>query len=61
MSKRVIIEFEKSGSINISGEYTFVYNGEEQENITPIKICRCQKSKKSPFCDGSHLKYRVPF
>jgi len=61
MSKKVIIEFEKSGSISISGKYTFVYNGVEQEKDTPIKICRCQKSKDMPFCDESHLRHRVPF
>ena len=28
--------------------------GEKLKTVTGVALCRCAKSKKKPFCDGTH-------
>ena len=61
---RPIIAIRSNGPITISGEVILMdENGNEieykSEEIivleTPrFSLCRCTKSKRLPFCDGSH-------
>jgi uncharacterized Fe-S cluster protein YjdI len=55
ISNKTIITLVKNGSIRISGDFILI--NEDNEPVateSSISLCRCGKSKKHPFCDGSH-------
>jgi len=54
-SEKTIVTIVKNGSIRISGN--FILLNEDNEPVateSSISLCRCGKSKRHPFCDGSH-------
>jgi CDGSH-type Zn-finger protein len=57
----VNIEVKKNGPLRVTAEkMTVDVQGELIEKETIASFCRCGKSQKQPFCDGSH-KEAVPF
>lgn len=49
------ITLVKNGPIRLSGNFTITdENGNKITCADKISLCRCSKSKKFPFCDGSH-------
>ncbi len=54
-SAKTMVVLNKGGSIRISGNFILI--NEDNEPVATesnIFLCRCGKSKKFPFCDGSH-------
>ena len=52
-----VIQLIKNGPIKITGSY--VLSDDKNEELgkgREVYLCRCGKSKKSPYCDGSHKK-----
>jgi len=49
-----VIEF---GPLRISGNFVLkdIKNGKE-DSPGEVWLCRCGKSEKKPYCDGSHKK-----
>ncbi|MDX1971580.1 MAG: CDGSH iron-sulfur domain-containing protein [Candidatus Sumerlaeia bacterium] len=46
-----------NGSLRVEGEFELVDIEGNSYTLTPgtgISICRCGKTQKAPFCDGSH-------
>lgn len=60
MSDDVTVSVSKNGPYTIKGPVTLVGpDGEEWSDIpdgTNLALCRCGKSEKKPFCDGTHNK-----
>ena len=51
----VTIEVKKNGPLRVSTEKMSIdIQGEIIEKETIASFCRCGKSQKQPFCDGSH-------
>ncbi|HKL67571.1 MAG TPA: CDGSH iron-sulfur domain-containing protein [Bacteroidales bacterium] len=52
-----VITIIKDGPLKVSGDFTLL-----KENRFPVEsgsevwLCRCGKSSRKPFCDGSHKK-----
>ena len=56
-SKRVTIFRKSKGQIVVQGDVRLTNEeGEEIEHGDRFTLCGCSKSKKLPFCDGSHKK-----
>jgi len=56
-SKKVIIFRKSKGQIVVQGDVKLTNEeGEEIERSDRFTLCGCSKSKKLPFCDGSHKK-----
>ncbi|MDG2146922.1 MAG: CDGSH iron-sulfur domain-containing protein [Flavobacteriaceae bacterium] len=56
-SKKVIIFRKSKGQIVVQGDVKLTNEeGEEIEHSDRFTLCGCSKSKKLPFCDGSHKK-----
>jgi len=54
---KTIISLVKNGPIRISGNFSLINEDNNVVNcFDKISLCRCNKSKKSPFCDGSHKR-----
>lgn len=51
---KVKITFIPNGPAKIDGSVTFVHPDGTEETKESSYICRCGKSKKFPWCDGSH-------
>ena len=52
---RPIITINPNGPISINGDVVLIdKNGNEIENKSRFSLCSCTKSKRLPFCDGSH-------
>jgi len=53
--KNTIVRLMKTGPVLISGDFKLL---DEEGNVVScndrISICRCNKSKRLPFCDGAH-------
>ncbi|MEE2615995.1 MAG: CDGSH iron-sulfur domain-containing protein [Bacteroidota bacterium] len=50
-----IITISSNGPISINGEVVLINeNGNEIEHKSRFSLCKCTKSKRLPFCDGSH-------
>ena len=45
--------------VNNEGESVEWIDGKHFEQLETYRLCRCGKSKKHPFCDGSHAKSGV--
>ena len=60
MSDEVEVRATKNGPYTITGPATLVgADGEPWADIpegTNLALCRCGKSQKKPFCDGTHNK-----
>ena len=53
--KSTTVRLMKTGPILISGDFKLINEeGEVVQTNDRISICRCEKSKRMPFCDGSH-------
>ena len=51
------IKINKGGPIKVTGKFQITATDGKQigdENQDAVYICACGKTKKSPFCDGSH-------
>ena len=45
----------KDGPLKVSGNFTITAADEKvTETGADVFLCRCGKSKRQPFCDGSH-------
>ena len=52
---RPIITISPNGPISINGDVVLLdKEGNEIEHKPRFSLCRCTKSKRLPFCDGSH-------
>ncbi len=52
---RPIITISPNGPISINGDVVLLdKEGNEIEHKSRFSLCRCTKSKRLPFCDGSH-------
>lgn len=54
----VVIRTRKNGPLVIAGEFTLV-DADGKPFTLPtdkplVALCRCGRSKRRPFCDGSH-------
>ena len=50
-----IITIRPNGPISVNGEVVLMdENGNKIEHKSRFSLCRCTKSKRLPFCDGSH-------
>lgn len=53
----VVIKTRKDGPLLVTGSFTLtdhlgnIYDTTNQPNIA---LCRCGRSRRRPFCDGSH-------
>ncbi|MCX7862995.1 MAG: (4Fe-4S)-binding protein [Bacteroidales bacterium] len=53
--EKTVITLVKNGSIRVSGNFILI--NEDNEPVATensISLCRCGKSQRYPFCDGSH-------
>ncbi|MFV0391807.1 MAG: CDGSH iron-sulfur domain-containing protein [Paludibacteraceae bacterium] len=58
MEKELKIKINKGGPYLVSGEFKLVLpSGEEKEMTGNTFLCRCGRSGKKPFCDGSHKSF----
>lgn len=51
------IRIMENGPLRVEGEFDFI--GEDGQKISEgtwmkIALCRCGRSSKKPFCDGTH-------
>jgi uncharacterized Fe-S cluster protein YjdI len=54
--KTATIKIMNDGPYKVSGECSLVTEGGDKlETSSPFALCRCGKSRKMPFCDGSHF------
>ncbi|MBR98951.1 MAG: iron-binding protein [Flavobacteriaceae bacterium] len=54
-NKKVIIYRKSKGQIVVQGEVKLTNEeGKEIQHKDRFTLCGCSKSKKLPFCDGSH-------
>jgi CDGSH-type Zn-finger protein len=64
MSDEVVITPYRDGPLLVRGPFTLRdQDGEEiQVGRRVVALCRCGKSRKRPFCDGTHqlVKFRAP-
>ena len=52
---RPIITISPNGPISVNGNVVLMdKNGNEIGHKSRFSLCRCTKSKRLPFCDGSH-------
>ena len=60
--QNVNVEIRKNGPLRVSCEQITIIDAEGQESVREniVSFCRCGKSQKQPFCDGSH-KEAEPF
>ncbi|MFO7756291.1 MAG: CDGSH iron-sulfur domain-containing protein [Bacteroidales bacterium] len=52
-----VITIIKNGPLKVAGSFTLLKeNNFPVESGSEVYLCRCGKSSKKPFCDGSHRK-----
>lgn len=51
---QVTLECMLHGPLIVSGNVEITHEDGTKEKQTNCAICRCNQSKKKPFCDGSH-------
>lgn len=50
-----VIRLRKNGPMICEGKFVLEADGKHYDsNAEPLFLCRCGRSKKKPFCDGSH-------
>ena len=60
IAENVVIKVQRDGPYKVEGKCELIgIDGEVIETGDVFALCRCGKSKKIPFCDGSH--YRAGF
>ncbi len=53
--KDTVITLMKTGPMRISGNFKLIdENGNTISCADKVSLCRCAKSKRLPYCDGSH-------
>jgi len=53
-----VIIFQKSGPIRITGNFIIKDSDDNPFEISgDAFLCRCGKSSRQPFCDGSHKEF----
>jgi CDGSH-type Zn-finger protein len=53
----VKIQALKNGPLLVKGQVDILdSNGEVMQSAAQFALCRCGKSEKKPFCDGTHNK-----
>ena len=53
--KNTTVRLMKTGPVLISGDFKLLdEEGKVVKTNDRISLCRCNKSKRMPFCDGSH-------
>ncbi len=51
------IKVIKNGPLIVEGNCTLIdWKGKKADNHGTFALCRCGKSKKKPFCDGTHIE-----
>jgi CDGSH-type Zn-finger protein len=51
------IKVTKNGPLLVEGSCRLIdRDGKEVASCGPFALCRCGKSLKKPFCDGTHVK-----
>jgi len=64
MSDEVIITPYRDGPLLVRGPFTLRDQDGEEIHVgrRVVALCRCGKSRKRPFCDGTHqlVKFRAP-
>lgn len=53
-SKRAEVIIKEGGAIRINGELTVHLPDGKVLQTDTISLCRCSRSARQPFCDGSH-------
>lgn len=52
-----VITIIKDGPLKVTGNFTLLKNNNfPVESGSKVYLCRCGKSSRKPFCDGSHKK-----
>lgn len=51
---RNVLSINENGPLSIAGELTV-----EGRALSEAHLCRCGRSKRKPFCDGSHADFFV--
>lgn len=55
--KSPLITIIKDGPLKVTGNFTLLKeNNFPVDSGSEVYLCRCGKSSKKPFCDGSHRK-----
>ncbi|KKB74661.1 MULTISPECIES: CDGSH iron-sulfur domain-containing protein [Bacillus] len=55
MSEKVQIKVMDNGGFRVIGDVELIdMEGNPFPKKTPFSLCRCGKSLKMPYCDGSH-------
>ena len=59
MSVEIIVQ--PNGPLLVKGGCTFLSLTERIERPGVCALCRCGRSAKTPFCDGSHARGPLPW
>lgn len=61
--KIAIVNVIKEGPLKVTGNFTITDMAGKQlgEPGETVYICRCGKSGKMPFCDGTHKSLALPY
>ncbi|MEI7596408.1 MAG: (4Fe-4S)-binding protein [Bacteroidota bacterium] len=56
VSTKTKVKYSTNGPIIIKGDFELINEHKEVEECNgTVSFCSCGKSKKKPFCDGTHL------
>lgn len=54
------VKLLENGPVIIKGNLKIIGpDGKEMKQMKVVSICRCGRSEKQPYCDGSHRKHPV--
>ncbi len=55
--RKTVVKVLKNGPVIIKGNFKIIgTDGKEMKQMKVASICRCGRSGKLPYCDGSHSK-----